>query len=161
MRTTKPSLLKRAFTQEYWMADLFFFPPLVQVNTVWGDSHCLKWLMLFLQVCHHYHKYDQDYFVCSAVPALLLMPQTKQNERCTDHRIHQLPDGAPRSGLLLLSSSISIVLARSYPSATVHASLKLYNAALFSEDAGLLWLKISLFIQGKGWGRLGKVVGIF
>lgn len=162
MRTTKPSLLKRAFTQEYWMADLFFFfPPLVQVNTVWGDRLCLKWLMLFLRVCHHYHKYDLDYFVCSAVPGLLLLPQTKQNERRTDHRIRRLPDGAPHSGLPLLSSSISIVLARSYPSATVHATLQLYNPAVFSEDAGLLWLKISLFIQGKVWGRLGKVVGIF
>lgn len=70
--------------------------------------------------------------------ALLLLPQTKQNERCTGHRIHQLPDGALYSGLPLLSSSISIVLARRYPSATVYATLKLYNTAVFSEDAGLL-----------------------
>lgn len=70
--------------------------------------------------------------------ALFLLPQTKQNERCRDHRIHQVPDGAPRSGLpppLLINLHCP---GKRIRSAAVRATLKLCNIAVLSEDAHLL-----------------------
>lgn len=69
--------------------------------------------------------------------ALFLLPQTKQNERCGDHRIHQVPDGAPRSGLpppLVINLHCPSKRIRS---AVVHAALKLCDTTVLPEDARL------------------------
>lgn len=70
--------------------------------------------------------------------ALLLLPQTKENERGTDHRIRQLPDVAPHAGLSLPPLISLHCPGKKVTSATVQATLQLHNTAVLSEGASLL-----------------------